>query len=275
MKEIDVIVDLRAPLDSPDFVLVRQKFAVVDGELRSIGEPTESKLSLTIPRISTSVRWSNDPQIGKAIVATIRNSGFATISEITVRFVCDGIPSPNGESHAGTAADFGPWSTLLLPLDRERSEVLFPGTSHDWYLPIDFGRTPIRTVPTLPPEKYRLSIFAGETLIAEVPGRILSPILANIDKDRMPIISNSLQVLTRSLPASVRDRLTELLQRASDTTPENWANLPGFDKRDESLYLVEVVPGYRAFVRQHKNGIAELLDVSRSYEIPVSVDVNG
>jgi len=273
LNEISVLVDIRVSPDSPDLVLVRRQLAIVNGELQLIGEPVESSLSLHVPRIVATARWSGNSQVGPAIIVSVRNTGFTPVEMISVMFVWQGPADAQNATANGHEQALISSELQLLPRDRKQVGMLLPGKAQEWYLPFSYEAA-VRVSLSLPPTGYKIVVLVGNEQVAEVPGEQLQPLFDRFGDGPQPRMGDQLRSVVASLPPTIQERLTESLRALSATPVEVWSQLPNLNKLENSLYLLGVPPDYRVLFRRHRRGGIELIDVARTANQQV-VAANG
>jgi hypothetical protein len=266
LKEITVITDVRMSPDSPDLILVRHPISVVDGELQLVGEPSESKISLLLRRVITSVKWATDPRTVGAIVAEVKNEGFTPVETTSVVFLSHKPIVPGNGIGTEKKGQEWHWTGQMFPKNRGDSSLLLPGESEEWELPINTAPPQVRALAEIAPEKYKLVVLSGKHPISEVTGQQLRPLFAEMEEAREPLISDALRMVLLSLPVEIRDKLDRSLKYLSVIPVDRWnkVHVSGLEKLEDSLYLLALPPDYRVLLRRHRRGRIEVIDVART-----------
>lgn len=270
-NELSVLVDVRVSPDSPELVLVRQTLAVVDGELRLMGEQAESRVALRVRRITAEAELVREGRPGWALAVRVTNAGSDPVRVGPVVFECREEPARNGAAHRGGAA-VPAWCSDFLPKQGKRNSPLAAGGHAEWVLPFDFGADPLWNAFPLPAEWYKVVIYSGREALGEVPGGQLRPLFDRAEADPEPHIRGALRGVLGTLPPETRGRIDEELRGLRQTPLEGWDRFPALDAVGDARYLLTVPPDYRVLLRRFPRGGIEVVDVAR-IAAPVSVPV--
>jgi hypothetical protein len=248
-------------------VLVRQKLALVGGDLRLVGDPVEEKMPLTARRAKITLSMSVDMQIGYAVVARIQNIGMVPLDITKVffeyRFPDADEKPPTPSIPTAVGGSFG-----LTPRERKASGAILPGESRDWVLPLDYYGEAFQEVSTRSEESYKIVAYAGPDPVAEAPGKLVRPYLdpgLERYKSSWGLRMNShMQNKFLSLEADARNRILDEVKPLQERPTEEWTSIPGVIPVEGDRYFLAVPPDYQVLLRRFRRGPVELLDVLRN-----------
>jgi hypothetical protein len=257
------VIDVRVDSDSPNLLVVRQKVAVADGHIQTVGAPRESKLPLVIRRLRLEV-LSSSSSVGASLVAVVTNDGTIPVAVTTVKFECEEpLRFPDGTTLDKSPGDAA-WSFTFRPKDRIQLDApLLPGEERRWYLPIDFPDGTLRAIGEVPPTKYRVTAYAGRQPVASVKGDKVRPHLESAEPFSGPVMTTQVRNTLASMDPPTREKIDTAFSKLSALEPEKWLDLPEVHRVDDQLFFLSIPPDYRLLLRRDKRGRFALLDLLR------------
>ena len=256
------IVGIRVSPDSPDLVLVQETWSVIDGELRAVGGPSETKLTLPVRRATLTISTNGERGDSTALVTTVRNTGFQLFEVDRVRFEVSKTCS------AGAALS----QTARLPDFRmsqpAQTPYQLPNESRNWVLPLAEAGMGLGALAEADTNDFRIAVYVGGEILAALSGSVVQPQLTTAIGRYRPQwgleMSGPMRGKVALLDDEDREQIVRAVHELQAAPAGEWPTRADLTPLDDRLAFLTVAPGYKLLLTRDPLGTLRLLDVLRS-----------